>query len=207
MGKFFGKVGIDTVKKTLIAKGRRAALEQAKKIGFRKGLIIGGSVEGTGEAARNVGVQRVQQAHLDFPDVEIDAAGPIVSGLTTAAIAALTYGSVVKGEYTDLVDRKLRRKKNYLTLEKNIKETGDDVASDKIIENINRKKQDELIDADADDLELINPIDGKKMIDDLADVDNLDLLDGKVKNDVLKELQPLLKQYLENMKQQIVFNN
>jgi hypothetical protein len=189
VGKFFGKVGIDTVKKTLIAKGRRAALEQAKKIGFRKGLIIGGSVEGTGEAARNVGVQRVQQAHLDFPDVEIDAVGPIVSGLTTAAIAAPTYGSVVKGEYTDLVNRKLRRKKELSDARKEYKKKeGDDVASDKIIENINRKKQDELIDADADDLELINPIDGKKMIDDLADVDNLDLLDGKVKNDILKRI-------------------
>ena len=39
----------------------------------------------------------MQQAHLDLPDVEIDAAGPIISGLMTSAIAGPTYGSVVKG--------------------------------------------------------------------------------------------------------------
>ena len=189
IGKFFGKVGIETVKKTLIAKGRRAALEEAKKIGFRKGVIIGAGVEGTGEAARNIGTQRVQQAHLDLPDVEIDAAGPIISGLMTSAIAGPTYGSVVKGEYVDLVNRKLRRKKELSDARKEYKkEQGDEVASDKIVENINRKQQDELIDSDADNLELINPIDGKKVIDDLANVDNLDLLDGKVKNDILKRI-------------------
>ena len=189
IGKFFGKVGIETVKKTLIAKGRRAALEEAKKIGFRKGVIIGAGVEGTGEAARNIGTQRVQQAHLDLPDVEIDAAGPIISGLMTSAIAGPTYGSVVKGEYVDLVHRKLRRKKELSDARKEYKkEQGDEVASDKIVENINRKQQDELIDSDADNLELINPIDGKKVIDDLANVDNLDLLDGKVKNDILKRI-------------------
>lgn len=189
IGKFFGKVGIETVKRTLIAKGRRAALEEAKKIGFRKGVIIGAGVEGTGEAARNIGTQRVQQAHLDLPDVEIDAAGPIISGLMTSAIAGPTYGSVVKGEYVDLVNRKLRRKKELSDARKEYKkEQGDEVASDKIVENINRKQQDELIDSDADNLELINPIDGKKVIDDLANVDNLDLLDGKVKNDILKRI-------------------
>ena len=190
IGKLFSKAAVETVKKTLISKGRDAALKQAKKIGFKRGAIIGAGVEGSGEVLRNVGLQRVQQANLDYPDVEIDPTQALVSGAIAGTVGGLGYGKIEKSSYADVVRRVDKRRKAIQKAKEKYKITEKDkIVSDKVIENINRKQQGELFDEDEVlSTTLTSPIDGKRMLDELGKVDNIDLLDTKVKNEVLTRL-------------------
>ena len=192
VGKFFSKGAVEVVKKTLATQGRKAALEKAKSVGFSRGLKIGAGVEGTGEATRSVGIQTLQQANLESEDREIDPFTTAMSGMMGAAFGSFGYGAVQKREFEDLSERlayqKFQRKKKASEIKEKSKENIEQ--SEAIIENTKLKQtgQGELFDVESLSDTLVNPIDGKKMMHHLANAENLDLLDVKVKNEVLARI-------------------
>tara|TARA_R110000764_G_scaffold53296_2_gene116012 strand:- start:11714 stop:15391 length:3678 start_codon:yes stop_codon:yes gene_type:complete len=192
VGKFFSKSAVEIVKKTLATQGRKAALEKAKSVGLVRGAKIGATVEGAGEATRSVGLQTLQQANLDSEDREIDPTTTAIAGVTGGIFGAVGYGSVQKAEFADLSERLAYQKKLRAEKASKIKEDSkqNTEQSDLIIENVERKQtgQGELFDVEQLSNTLVNPIDGKKLLDDLGNAENLNLLDVKVKNEVLARI-------------------
>ncbi len=189
VGRFFTKGALETIKQTLKTSGRAAALKEAKKIGAKRGLIIGGTVEGSGEAARNIGTQRVQQAHLTQEEFEIEPIQAGLSGFIGGTLGAFGAREFEKGRMVssikqtdDLLQKRKKDAQKYKLNEKDKEE------SDKIVDNIQRKKQNETGDSEEVASDVMNPIDGKKLLDDLGNAENLDLLDVKVRNDVLSRV-------------------
>ena len=192
VGKFFSKSAVEVVKKTLMTQGRKAALAKAKSVGFARGAKIGATVEGLGEATRSVGIQTLQQANLESEDREIDPTTTAIAGVTGGIFGAVGYGSVQKAEFADLSERLAYQKKLRKEKASKIKEDSKQNAeqSNLIIENVESKQtgQGELFDVEQLSNTLVNPIDGKKLLDDLGNAENLDLLDVKVKNEVLARI-------------------
>ena len=172
VGKFFSKSAVEVVKKTLMTQGRKAALAKAKSVGFARGAKIGATVEGLGEATRSVGIQTLLQANLESEDTEIDPTTTAIAGVTGGIFGAVGYGSVQKAEFADLIERLAYQKKLRKEKASKIKEDSKQNAeqSNLIIENVESKQtgQGELFDVEQLSNTLVNPIDGKKLLDDLG---------------------------------------
>ena len=52
--------------------GLRNELKKAKREGLKRGIKIGAVTEGTAEAVKDLGTQRIEQANLDIEDVDIN---------------------------------------------------------------------------------------------------------------------------------------
>ena len=178
-GKFFGKAATASVKQTLMKYGREAALKEAKKIGLKRGMKIGAVTEGALQAGQDIGIQRIEQANLDFEDVDIDLGRSAIIGGVGAAAGALGFGLQQRGDFADLSERMAFREK--------VKKTkADEIAAEKVA----KQQSDSVLKEAGEEApdEIFDPVEAKEYLEILGNVDNIDLVESKVRTDILNRI-------------------
>ena len=178
-GKMFSRGAMLAVKETLKKKGRDAALKEAKKIGMKRGVKIGAVTEGVASGSLDIGTQRIEQANVNIEDVDIDLERTGIATGVGAIAGGLGFGLQQKQEFAGLAGRMDKRNTAKIEL-------ADKIKADKL-----QKHQSDLAVKEAGEEipdEIFDPVDAKEYLEILGNVDNIDLVESKVRTDILERI-------------------
>ena len=186
-GRFFGKAVTSSIKDELIKYGRKAALKKAKREGLKRGIKIGAVTEGTAEAVKDLGTQRIEQANLDIEDVEINPYRTALIGGVGAVAGGIGFGLQQRSDFADVSEYMAYRKKQIKEAKEKVAQTADDkIESDKIAKEVSDKADEELGLTPIG--EVFDPINGKAVASALADYKKSGVIEPVMQKDLLKRV-------------------
>ena len=186
-GRFFGKAVTSSIKDELIKHGRKAALKKAKREGLKRGMKIGAVTEGTAEAVKDLGAQRIEQANLDIEDVEINPYRTVGVGTIGAVAGGIGFGLQQRSDLADVSEYMAYRQKQIKDAKAKVAQTADDkVESDKIAKEVSDKADEELGLTPIG--EVFDPINGKAVASALADYKKSGVIEPVMQKDLLKRV-------------------
>ena len=187
VGKFFGKAVTSSIKDELIKYGRKAALKKAKREGLKRGIKIGAVTEGTAEAVKDLGTQRIEQANLDIEDVDINPYRTALVGTVGAVAGGIGFGLQQRGEFADVSELMAYRQKQIKDAKAKVAQTAEDkIESDKIAKEVSDKADEELGLTPIG--EVFDPINGKAVASALADYKKSGVIEPVMQKDLLRRL-------------------
>ena len=186
-GKFFGKAVTSSIKDELIKYGRKAALKKAKREGLKRGIKIGAVTEGTAEAVKDLGTQRIEQANLDIEDVDINPYRTAAVGTIGAVAGGIGFGLQQRGEFADVSELMAYRQKQIKDAKAKVAQTAEDkIESDKIAKEVSDKADEELGITPIG--EVFDPINGKAVASALADYKKSGVIEPVMQKDLLRRV-------------------